>query len=143
MVKNAALKDAANRTAMKLGYARGVKKEHLEVVVAFLSGRDIFAVLPSGFKSFACLPFAFELLGETEEKPIVVVVTPLTAIMKDQVVVTYLIRIKLYESHPHTSGLHRSKYCVMPDPSSAERFGKGLVRFCGLYCTCSQLLLPG
>ena len=49
-----------------------------------------------------------------------VVVTPLTAIM-----VMNLIRIKLYERHPHTSGLHKSKYCVMPDPFPAERFGKG------------------
>ena len=51
MVKNAALKDAANWAAMKLGYARGVKEEQLEVV---------------------CLPFAFELLGETEEKQLCV-----------------------------------------------------------------------
>ena len=71
----------------------------------------------------ACLPFAFE---ETEEKPIVVVVTPLTAIifMKDQVVMTYFISIKLCECHPHTSGLHKFKYCVMPDPFPAERFVK-------------------
>ena len=85
--------------------------------MAFLSGSDVFAVLPTGFgKShcYACLPFAFELLGETEEKPIVVVVTPLTAIM-----VTYLICIKLYKRHPHTSGLHKSKYCVMLDPFPA------------------------
>ena len=63
---------------MKLGYARGLKEEQMEVVVAFLSGSDVFAILPTGFgKSlcYACLPFAFELLGETEEKPIVVVVT--------------------------------------------------------------------
>ena len=87
-LKEAALKDAANRAAIKLGYAMGMKKEQLEVVLAFLSGNDVFAVLPTGFgKSlcYACLPFAFELLGETEEGPIVVVVTPLTAIMKDQV----------------------------------------------------------
>ena len=74
---------------MKLGNARGMKEEQLEVVVAFLSGSDVFAVLPTGIGKclcYACLPFAFELLGETEEKPIVVVVTPLTAIMKDQVI---------------------------------------------------------
>ena len=41
MVKNAALKDAANRAAIKLGYTRGIKEEQLEVVVAFLSGSDI------------------------------------------------------------------------------------------------------
>ena len=29
------------------------------------------------------------------------------------------------ERHPHTSGLHKSKFCVMPDPFPAERFGKG------------------
>ena len=57
----------------------GMKKEQLEVVVAFLT---FFAVLHTGLgKSlcYACLPFTFDLLGETEEKPIVVVVTPLTA----------------------------------------------------------------
>ena len=84
LVKNASLKDIANRAAMRLGYARGMKEEQLEVLVAFLSGSDVFAVLPTGFgKSlcYVCLPFAFELLGETEEKPIVMVVTPLTAII--------------------------------------------------------------
>ena len=122
-MKNASLKDAANWAAMKLRYARGVKEEQLEVVVAFLSGSYVFAVLPTGLgKSlcYACLPFAFELLGETEEKPIVVVVTPLTAIM-----VTYLFCIKLYERHPYTSDLHKYKYCVMQDPFPAERFGNG------------------
>ena len=39
-------------------------------------------------------------LGETEEKPTV-------------------------SSSSTTSGLHKSKYCVMPDPFAAERFGKG------------------
>ena len=77
------------------------------------------------FLLYACLPFAFELLGETEEKPIVVVVTPLTAIMKDWVVVTYITHSKSYEHHPHTFSLHKSKYCVMLDPFPAERFGKG------------------
>ena len=83
LVKNASLKDATNRVAMKLGYAKGMKKEQLEVVVAFLSGSDVFA--DSSYwiweesAMHACL--LFELLEETEEKPIVVVVTPLTAII--------------------------------------------------------------
>ena len=38
---------------------------------------------------------------------------------------TYFIRIKLCERHPYTSGLHKSKYCVMPDPFPAEWFVKG------------------
>ena len=61
LVKNASLKDAANGAAMKLGYARGMKEGQLEVVVAFLSASDVFAVLPTGLgKSlcYACLRFA-------------------------------------------------------------------------------------
>ena len=84
MASSSMMKNATSKAAIRLGYEQGLKK----VVVAFLSGRDVFAVLPTGFgKSlcYACLPFAFELLEETEERPIVVVVTPLTAIMKDQV----------------------------------------------------------
>ena len=75
MVKNAALKYAANLAAMKLGYARGMKEEQLEVVVAILSGSDVYSVLPTGFGvglCDVCLPFAFELLGETEEKQLCV-----------------------------------------------------------------------
>ena len=56
LVKNASLIDAANRAAMKLRYARGMKEEQLEVVVAFLSGSDVFTVLSTGFSAIhACL----------------------------------------------------------------------------------------
>ena len=54
LVKNASLKDAANRAAMKLGYARGMNEEQLEVVVVFLSGSDVFAVLPTGYGKSLC-----------------------------------------------------------------------------------------
>ena len=43
-MKNASLKEASNRAAMKLRYSRGVKERQLEVVVAFLYGNDVFAV---------------------------------------------------------------------------------------------------
>ncbi len=84
------VREAANRSAVRLGYSLGLKKEQMEVVVAFMTGKDVFAVLPTGFgKSlcYACLPFAFAELEKAErtEGPIVVVATPLTAIMKDQV----------------------------------------------------------
>ena len=50
----------------------------------------MFAVLPTVFgksSCFACLPIVFDkLLGSVgEERSIIVVATPLTAIMKDQV----------------------------------------------------------
>ena len=53
-----------------------------------LKGHDVFGVLPTGFgKSlcFACLPSIFDQLLSEEDSSIVLVITPLTAIMKDQV----------------------------------------------------------
>ena len=61
-----------------------VKTQQLEVVSAVLKG-DVFAVLPTGFgKSacFQCLPLLFDKLLPDA---IVVVVAPVTAIIKDQV----------------------------------------------------------
>ena len=44
---------------------------------------------------------------------------------------TYLIRIKLYyEHHPHTSGLHNSKYCVMPDTFGSVK-GRAMPDYAG------------
>ena len=57
-----------------------------EVVEAFVCGRDVFVCLPTGYgKSFCygCLPIVFDCLrGQTSS--IVVVVTPLVAIMKEK-----------------------------------------------------------
>ena len=62
-------------------------------------GSDVFAVLPTGYRrSLLCMPaFYFRV---AEEKPIVVVVTPLTAIM-----VTYLI---------YTNVIHILPVCTSP-----------------------------
>ena len=65
-----------------------VKPEQLQVVAGILKG-DVFVVLPTGFGKSACyqcLPWLYdEVLPEASGSSIVVVVTPLTAIMKDQV----------------------------------------------------------
>ena len=54
---------------------------------SFVLGNDVFAVLPTGYgKSlcYACLPGVFnQILGVTTS--IVIVITPLTSIIKDQV----------------------------------------------------------
>ncbi len=60
------LREAANEAVARLGYDRGMKEEQLEITTKFLSGRDVFAILPTGFgKSlcYACLPLAFQLKG--------------------------------------------------------------------------------
>ena len=57
------------------------------MVKAIFKG-DVFAVLPTGFgKSacFQCLPSLFDKVAPCKGPSIVVVVTPLTAIIKDQV----------------------------------------------------------
>ena len=74
--------------AEELGY-RSMKPKQLQVVLKFVEGSDVFAVLPTGFGkslSYACLPLAFDsILNSKRGHSIVVVVTPLLAIMTDQV----------------------------------------------------------
>lgn len=72
----------------ELGYPI-MKPEQLDITVAFVEGRDVFSVLPTGYgKSlcYSCLPYTFDKLANKERGfSIVVVVTPLVVIMKDQV----------------------------------------------------------
>uniref|UniRef100_A0A1X7UR90 DNA 3'-5' helicase n=1 Tax=Amphimedon queenslandica TaxID=400682 RepID=A0A1X7UR90_AMPQE len=59
------------------------KEEQQQAIKYFLSGKDTFVILPTGFgKSlcYQCLPIA---IGS--ESPIIIVVSPLIALMKDQV----------------------------------------------------------
>ena len=46
------------------------------MVTGFLSGRDVFAVLPTGFRKsicYACIPSILADLDEEEDEPIIVV----------------------------------------------------------------------
>ena len=84
-----AISGVAEDAARLLGY-RQMKPQQHRVVESFLNGHDVFGVLPTGFgKSlcYACLPIVFDKL---QHKPhagpsIVLIVSPLIAIMKDQV----------------------------------------------------------
>ena len=81
----AILEAAVSAAAVRLGYST-LKDEQMKVMMAFLSGRDVFAVLPTGFCKSLCygsLPLVFEELGEKES--IILVATPLISIMRDQV----------------------------------------------------------
>ena len=58
------------------------------VITNFATGNDVFAVLPTGFGKilcYACLPTLFDQLLGTDSS-IVVVISPLTSIMMDQVI---------------------------------------------------------
>ncbi len=52
----------------------------MQVIVEFVMGQDVFAILPTG----ACLPILYDKLLEDSNRSIVVVVSPLTAIIEDQ-----------------------------------------------------------
>ena len=81
------LSDIARSAAATLGYT-SLKAEQESAIVSFLAGNDVFVSLPTGYgKSlcYAALPYAFDQLGETCKSSIVIVVSPLIALMKDQV----------------------------------------------------------
>ena len=75
------MKDSANYAAQNLGYD-SLKQHQMDVVLALAAGRDVFAVLPTGYgKSicYACLPVMFDRLDFIKSNhSIVAVVTPWT-----------------------------------------------------------------
>ena len=80
------LSQAITATADELGYS-SLKRQQQVVVSSFVSGKDVFVALPTGFgKSlcYGCLPGVFSKLRR-KDKSIVIVVSPLTALMQDQV----------------------------------------------------------
>ena len=86
MFSVAGVERACRESACAMGYAN-VRDQQLRVVTNFVRGSDVFAVLPTGYGKglcYALLPSVFDrLLGKDDS--IVVVITPLTAIINDQV----------------------------------------------------------
>ena len=77
---------AVTTASTELGYA-SLKDKQKEVITKFISGRDVFAALPTGYgKSlcYGCLPRIYDQLRSVQGS-ITVIVSPLTALMKDQV----------------------------------------------------------
>ena len=82
----AELESACVVVASSLGYPT-LSEQQLRVLLSYIRGNDVFAVLPTGYGKSLCyavLPMVFDrLLGAKDS--VVVVITPLTAIIKDQV----------------------------------------------------------
>ena len=93
MAKLEAILVAVRGAAESIGVTK-LKDEQKDALVAFASGRDVFVSLPTGYgKSlcYSCLPGVFARLRNSDcscasssEFPIVVIVSPLVSIMKDQ-----------------------------------------------------------
>ena len=76
-----------NSVAFRLEYPE-LKPFQESAVKSFVSGKDVFVSLPTGYgKSFcySCLPWVFDALNHKQTPySMVVVVSPLIALMKDQ-----------------------------------------------------------
>ena len=78
-------RQACKAVGTTLGYS-SLKEEQLEVMVRFIWGKDVFAVLPAGFDKslcYACLAGPFDSLYSCSGS-VVVVISPLMANIKDQ-----------------------------------------------------------
>ena len=78
--------NAIATAAHSLGYV--LKPEQRTCIFQSASGSDVFVSLPTGYGKSLCytlLPPVFDFLRGVKEKSIVLVVSPLLALMKDQV----------------------------------------------------------
>ena len=75
------------RAAASLGYPQLEEEQEL-AILSFVCGNDVFISLPTGYGKSLCyavLPKVFDLLRGVANKSIVIIVSPLIALMKDQV----------------------------------------------------------
>ena len=81
------LESTIDQTLLSLGFS-SVKKEQKEAIFHFAQGSDVFVALPTGYgKSliYACLPRLYDnLRGHSDPKCIIIVISPLKALMDDQ-----------------------------------------------------------
>ena len=82
------LEQIGKDAAQLLGYKQ-MKPQQLRVVKSFLKGHDVFRVLQTGFSKshcYACLPIVSDKLRHKPQgSSVVLIVSPLIAIMKDPV----------------------------------------------------------
>ena len=67
-----------------------LKDHQLQVITGFVGGRDVFGALPTGYGKSLCftlLPSIFNLLLGRDDS-VVIIITPLTSIIHDQVSVS-------------------------------------------------------
>ena len=75
---------AMRRATNTLGYSK-LRPQLKTAVKSFVLGRDVFVSLPTGSGKYCLLPSVFDLLSGSDGTSIVVVVSPLISLMKDQV----------------------------------------------------------
>ena len=105
------------KAAGSLGYT--LKPEQKQALLKFVGGQDVFVSLPTGFSKSLCyilLPRIFDLLQGVENKCVVIVVSPLIALMKNQVAsITKIGLSATYVSDRDTKLASTSEQSVMKD----------------------------
>ena len=85
-VDHAAFRESVVKAVQTLGYEYPTR-EQLDAVERFVFGHDVFMSLPTGSGKnvcYACLPLVFDTLRQGGHS-IVVILSPLSALMQDQV----------------------------------------------------------
>ena len=81
------LKAIINKAACKLGFKR-LEEEQRSSILQFARGKDVFVSLPTGYGKSLCyiaLPKVFDKIRKVRKKSIILVVSPLIALMRDQI----------------------------------------------------------
>ena len=87
-----------------------LKKEQEESIIEFVKGRDVFVTLPTGFGKPLCyilLSSVFDQLGKVERTSITLVVSPLAALMQDQVAAVTAMGI--YQPHSSQTSIQKQQ----------------------------------
>jgi len=82
----ATVSEAIESAAKAMGYDT-LKPKQKKSVSEFVNGRDVFVALPTSFGNsvcYGCLPVVYDIL-RSKKNLVVIVASPLVAIMKDQV----------------------------------------------------------
>ena len=80
------IEEVVLRAVQRLGFA-DLRPQQMEAIKTFMQGKDVFVSLPTGYgKSliYSVLPYAYDELRGCRGS-IVIVVSPLLSLMKDQV----------------------------------------------------------
>ena len=82
--------DRLDKAIVEAACSQGFPLLKEEQALEFMLGKDVFAILPTGYGKttcFSCLPFAFNLYENRSQdnNAIIIVISPLTALIRDQV----------------------------------------------------------
>ncbi len=112
------LKSLIGSAAISLGY-KELKDEQTLSIMEFVKGKDVFVSLPTGFGKSLCyilLPIVFDRLRKVDKKSIALVVSPLIALMQDQVSAATAMGV----SAIHITDKHATKLIVKQSVKNGE-----------------------